>query len=254
MTPEIEVHLVRHGETQSYFADVGLTDQGAAQSRERGRRLAREVVDGERVRLLWAPTVRALETARHLGAGLQEGLAGRRVTLGEPEPAPDFRNFDVWTPSGPREPTQAHADFRQAPRAEQPGSQTWLLEMDRFWALKAASGDPIAFWLRVPLLTFEPPAEVVRRLWGGLQRLAGQAAGATRVVCCTHSGPMRALAAAVLGEDVGEPDFGEDLRLRLQPARDRAPATAVLTYRGAERRAIVPTGEATGGHDEGETR
>ena len=249
-SPQIDVHLVRHGETRSYFADVGLTARGVSQSRERGLRLVGELADGERVRVLWAPTARARETAEHLRGGLREGLAGegRAVSLGEPEPAPDFRNVDVRAPSGPREATQAYAEYRALAGSEGDGlgASPWLREMGRFWKLQADAADPIGFWLTVPLLTFETPADVVRRLWAGLERLAVQAGEVSRVVCCTHSGPMRALAAAVLGHDAGEPEFGEDLRLRLRPALDGMPATAQLSFRGLMQRGSLPR------HDQGE--
>jgi broad specificity phosphatase PhoE len=78
-SPQIDVHLVRHGETRSYFADVGLTARGVSQSRERGLRLVGELADGERVRVLWAPTARARETAEHLRGACARGWRARAV-------------------------------------------------------------------------------------------------------------------------------------------------------------------------------
>src|SRR5262249_3693523 len=71
----VELHLVRHGETQSYLADAGLTPRGIWQSRRLGHALAAEVADGEAVRLLCAPTHRAARTADQLRLGLEDGLA-----------------------------------------------------------------------------------------------------------------------------------------------------------------------------------
>jgi broad specificity phosphatase PhoE len=78
-----------------------------------------------------------------------------------------------------------------------------------------------------PLLTFEPPAAVVRRLWAGAVRLAANRTH-SRVVCCTHSGPMRAFATWALGHDAGEPSNTEQVRVRLWHDRGRA----LVTYRG----------------------
>jgi broad specificity phosphatase PhoE len=228
-----ELHLVRHGETQSYLADAGLTPRGAWQSRRCGLGLAGEVRDGEVVRVLCAPTARAARTADQVLLGLQDGLAatGRRATLLGPEPSQQFRNFQLLTPAGVLDPTSAAGEYRAAlARQDAPagGRPVWQLELSRFWVLQSGGGDPIEYWLTSPLLSFEPPAAVVQRLWAGAARLAADAGRHTRVVCCTHSGPMRAFAAWALGHDAGEPANVEQVRVRVWHDRDRAQ----VTYRG----------------------
>lgn len=238
----VDVHLLRPGETRSYAADVGLTARGEGQCRRRGLHVAGELREGEHVRLLWAPSVRAARSADEVRLGLEEGLAesGRRATVGDAEPAPWFRNFDVWAPSGPREPTQAWREYEATLRdgaGRVPGlGSVWLLEMDRFWQMEANRDDPIGLWLNVPLLTFEPPASVLRRVWTGLLELARSDRPADHAVCCTHSGPMRVFVKGVFGHDVGDPGHGEEVRVRLEAPFDEAS----VTFRGLTRRVPVP--------------
>jgi broad specificity phosphatase PhoE len=243
MRSAVDVHLVRPGETRSYAADVGLTARGEAQSRRRGASLAEELADGDRVLLLWAPSVRAARTADELRAGLEEGLAAgrRRATVTGPEPAPQFRNFDVLAPAGPREPTQAWREYeailRDSGGQGAPGlARVWLLEMGRFWQVETDADDPIGLWLTVPLLTFEPPASVLRRVWTGLLGLTGEGRRADRVVCCTHGPAMRAFATSAFGRDVGDPGNGEEVRVRLDPEAGEAS----VSFRGQTQRVPVP--------------
>jgi broad specificity phosphatase PhoE len=229
----LDLHLVRHGETQSYLADAGLTPRGVWQSRRYGHSLSAEVREGEVVRLLCAPTARAAQTADQLRLGLEDGLAacGRRATVLHTEPSPAFRNFQLLTPAGILDPTSAAGEYRAAlsrQASDEGGRPLWQLELSRFWVLQSGGGDPIEYWMTSPLLTFEPPAAVVRRLWAGAARLAGEAGGHTRVVCCTHSGPMRALATWALGHDAGEPSNTEQVRVRIW----NDPHRALITYRG----------------------
>lgn len=226
----LDVHLVRHGETQSYLADAGLTPRGEWQSRRFGQALAAEIGEGETVRLLCAPTARASRTAEQLRLGLEDGLAARGLRAGVlgPEAAPEFRNFQISTPSGLLDPTRAAGEYRLALGRPEPGRPLWQMELGRFWVLQSGGGDPIEFWLTSPLLTFEPPAAVVRRFWAGAIRLAAGDDEHTRVVCCTHSGPMRAFATWALGHDAGEPFNTEQVRVRIWLDRSRA----MVTYRG----------------------
>jgi broad specificity phosphatase PhoE len=230
----IEIHFVRHGETQSYLADAGLTPRGTWQGRRLGLELAAEVGDGEEVRLVCAPTARAARTADQVRLGLEDGLAacGRRAVLRGPEPFDVFRNFQILTPSGLLDPTTAAGEYRSAVGRQSPvrpgGRPLWQLELSRFWVHQGGGGESIEFWLTNPLLTFEPPAVVVRRFWTGALELVANASGPARIVCCTHSGPMRAFATWALGHDAGEPLNTEQVRVRVWPRQDRA----TVTYRG----------------------
>ncbi|HZV53108.1 MAG TPA: histidine phosphatase family protein [Candidatus Dormibacteraeota bacterium] len=229
----VDLHLVRHGETQSYLADAGLTPRGTWQSRRWGLALSAQVREGETVHLLCAPTARAARTADQVRLGVEDGLSsrGRRARVIGPEPMPELQNFRVWTPLGPMDPTRAAGEYgRRWGRPPSPGERRplWLLELGRFYRLQEGGGDPIGFWMTSPLLAFEPPAVVVRRLWAGAARLVAEASGRTRFVCCTHSGPMRAFAAWALGHDAGEPLNTEEVRVRIWPDLGRS----MVTYRG----------------------
>jgi broad specificity phosphatase PhoE len=246
MTGLIDIHLVRHGETQGYSVDGGLTPMGGWQSRRRGHDLSKGIADGDIVRLVCAPTARAVQTAEQVLRGIEDGLAtwGRSASVQPPETLADFRNFDVWSPAtGLRDPTGAfrefHAVSERYERVALGDRPLWLVEMDRFWRLQAGGGDPIAFWMTVPLLTFEPPAAVVQRFWAGMVRLASDAAEGTRFICCTHSGPMRAVATWALGYDPGEPYNTEEVRIRVR----RNLKEAVLTFRNRTQEVQVPAPE-----------
>ncbi|HEY7199296.1 MAG TPA: phosphoglycerate mutase family protein [Candidatus Dormibacteraeota bacterium] len=238
--PQLDLHLVRHGETQSYLADAGLTPRGAWQSRRCGQSLAAEIADGETVRLITAPTARAAQTADQVRLGLEDGLAacGRRVTLRGPETDHTFRNFQLLTPAGILDPTSAAGEYRAALSRQRGagGRPLWQLELSRFWVLQSGGGDPIEYWMTSPLLSFEPAAAVVRRLWAGAASLAAQAGRHTRVVCCTHSGPMRAFATWALGHDAGEPANTEQVRIRIWTG----PGRALVTYRGRTQEINAP--------------
>src|SRR5207302_3902125 len=103
----VDLHLVRHGETQSYLADAGLTPRGEWQSRRLGQALAAEVGEGETVRMLFAPTARASRTAEQVRIGLEDGLAARGcgARVLDLECADEFRNFCIRTPAGLLDPT-----------------------------------------------------------------------------------------------------------------------------------------------------
>ena len=90
-----DVYLIRHGETQGYSTDSGLTPQGAWQSHSYGRTLARRLRNGETVVFRHAPTNRARETAEQIRRGLGDGLEQyeKDVTVVEAEPMDEFRNF-----------------------------------------------------------------------------------------------------------------------------------------------------------------
>jgi broad specificity phosphatase PhoE len=238
---DCDIYLVRHGETQGYSSESGLTPLGSWQAHRRGQELARRVTDGMEVELLCAPTNRARQTGEHLRRGLLDnlGLFGREATIGELRDDANFRNFEVATPDGPRDVTSA---FRQYHRevemyervglGERPG---WLVDVDRFWGIQQGGGDPITHWLTMPMLHFEPPVSCVRRFWRGI--LAARANTSARtVVVATHSGPIRAFATAAMGYDPGEPFNTEFVRVRLVAGG----ATALVLYRNRVQEVVIP--------------
>lgn len=215
-----DVYLVRHGETQGYSTDSGLTPQGVWQAHSYGHTLSKRVKAGETVVLRHAETNRATETAEQILRGLTDGLAQyeKDITIIEPEPADEFRNFGFASPDGIKDVTAAFREyhsllegFERSAKGDRP---LWLVEMDRFWRTQQGGGDPIQHWLTIPLLHFEPPSMTVRRFWVGISRLSSEFPGA-RLVIATHSGCIRAFAVSALGYDPGEPYNIEHVRVKL---------------------------------------
>lgn len=215
-----DVYLIRHGETQGYSTDSGLTPQGAWQAHTYGRTLAKRIKPRETVVFRHAATARAAETAHQIRRGLLDGLEQyeKDVTVVDPEPADEFRNFGFVAPDGIKDVTavfrEYHALLEGHERTAAGDRPLWLVEMDRFWRTQQGGGDPIQHWLTVPLLHFEPPSMAVRRFWAGILRLAGEYPGA-RLAVSTHSGCIRAFAVAALGYDPGEPYNTEHVRVKL---------------------------------------
>lgn len=221
-----EVWLVRHGEVASYMGDHGLTERGAAQARAAAAELASELPGA--VALRHAPSGRARGTAEVLGSA----LAGLGVTVEDQGADPGFENFraavdDVAGPHDRMRP--ALAEIRGEDDATLPA---WAREVARFADIHDGGGDPIEWWLTTPTLALEPASLVVRRFWRALAALAE--AGAERTIVCTHSGPMRALAAHAIGLDPGEPLHLERVRVRLDGG------TATVSYRGQHVHMIAP--------------
>ncbi|MEL7209928.1 MAG: histidine phosphatase family protein, partial [Actinomycetota bacterium] len=199
-----DVYLIRHGETQGYSTDSGLTPQGAWQAHTYGQTLARRVKSGETVVFRHAATARATETAQQIHRGLLDGLNQyeKDLTIVEPAVADEFRNFGFVSPDGLKDVTAAFRQYQTLlegfERSAQRDRPQWVVEMDRFWRTQQGGGDPIAHWLTIPLLHFEPPAMCVRRFWAGINRLADEFPGA-RLAIATHSGCIRAFAVSALG-------------------------------------------------------
>src|SRR5262249_54984014 len=63
VTTSTDVRLIRHGQTQGYVADSALTALGRWQAHRKGQDLAKGLADGGAVRIVYAPTARARETA-----------------------------------------------------------------------------------------------------------------------------------------------------------------------------------------------
>jgi broad specificity phosphatase PhoE len=238
---DCDIYLVRHGETQGYSSESGLTPLGSWQAHRRGQELARRVADGTALELVCAPTNRARQTAEHVRRGLLDNLHlfGREAAVGEVHDDRNFRNFEVATPQGPRDVTSAfrvyHRELEKYERVglgERPG---WLVDVDRFWGIQQGGGDPITHWLTMPMLHFEPPVSCVRRFWRGMATIRENTA-AKQIVVATHSGPIRAFATAAMGYDPGEPFNAEFVRVRLLTGG----ATALVLYRNRVQEVAVP--------------
>jgi broad specificity phosphatase PhoE len=237
-----EISIIRHGITQGYSTDAGLTPMGGWQAHRRGHELARRWDAGDTVRLVHADTNRARQTAVQLYNGATDGMAmwGKDITLTEPEPIPELRNFGVWTPDGLRDVTSAFRQYQSTMEklermavGERP---RWLVEIDRFYRVQLGGGDPIQTWLTIPMMYFEPPALCVRRFWRGFHRLIAEHPGEQRILAATHSGPMRAFATWAHGYDPGEPLNTEEIRVKLREGGE----TAFVSYRNRVTEVNVP--------------
>ncbi len=215
-----DVYLIRHGETQGYSTDSGLTPQGVWQAHTWGQTLARRIQSGETVVFRHAATNRATETAEQIHRGLLDGLAQyeRDITIHEPEVADEFRNFQFVSPDGLKDVTAAFREYSATlegfERSAARDRPKWVVEMDRFWRTQQGGGDPIQHWLTIPMMHFEPPAMTVRRFWAGIIRLSDEFPGA-RLAIASHSGCIRAFAVNALGYDPGEPYNAEHVRVKL---------------------------------------
>lgn len=236
-----DVLLIRHGETQGYSTDSGLTPQGAWQAHTYGHTMAKRIRTGETVVFRHAATNRARETAEHAHRGLVDGLAmfEKDVAVHDPAPMDEFRNFQFASPEGLRDVTAAfrgyyavREDYERRRTGERP---LWLVEMDRFWSTQQGGGDPIEHWLTVPSLHFEPPSACVRRFWVGIERLGDEFPGA-RLAVASHSGPIRAFAVWALGYDPGEPYNTEHVRVKVLAGRREA----LVAYRNRVQEMRVP--------------
>ncbi len=244
VTTSTDVRLIRHGQTQGYIADSALTALGRWQGHRKGQDLAKGLADGGVARIVYAPTARARETAEAVAEGLHQAVARYGIqgaTVEEPVAVNAFRNFQVWFNGRELDVTGAFQEFANMLEGyerhgggDRPG---WMVEMDRFYRIQFAGGDPITQWLAVPMHYVEPPATVVRRYWEGIVEEVRAAPAGARVYVCGHSGPMRALAAAAVGHDPGEPRNVEDVRIRVYDDL----AHAALTYRGRAVEVDIPT-------------
>jgi broad specificity phosphatase PhoE len=239
-----EVRLIRHGQTQGYITDGALTPLGQWQAHRKGQDLARSIKEGMTVKFPHAPTARATETAHGVRSGVLQalsryGIGG--VTVEEPFPHDAFKNFQVWAGGREVDVTAAFQEFAQIHEGYQrfgvgdrPG---WITEMNRFYRVLQAAGDPITVWLTQPLVYFEPPMIVVRRHWQGILDIVAESGPNTMIYMSGHSGPIRAVAAAAVGHDPGEPHNAEDVRIKVYEDLEHA----VLTYRGRGLELEIPT-------------
>ena len=214
-----DVYLIRHGETQGYSTESGLTPLGNWQAHTYGHTVSKRVSPGETLVVRHADTNRARETAQNINRGLQDGLAmfEKDVKVFEPEPMQEFRNFGVATPDGIRDVTAAfrryYSTLEEFERTALGDRPMWLVEIDRFWRTQQGGADPIQHWLQIPMLHFEPP-----------------------VLVASHSGPIRAFAIAALGYDPGEPYNTEHVRVKVFEGGTEA----LVSYRNRVQEIHVP--------------
>jgi broad specificity phosphatase PhoE len=233
--PTVKVHWLRHGKVASHRGNVPLTDEGVAQARERGRKLAGELSPGETVHFLHAPTLRTRRTAEEIRASLQEALKGRAKLLPVREEWA-IRNPDLYV-AGQRVElvSSAEALAEQLDPPPPPEALSGHPFFKEFWR----APDRVGYWVGLE----DPPGEdavaVARRQLTfalSLPEAAGERP--VRYLLVTHSPVLRAILRCYLGGDPGEPEYLESVDLTL--SGDEAPE---LGFR--ERRKALP-GTAVG--------
>ncbi len=236
-----EIRIIRHGITQGYSTDAGLTPMGGWQAHQRGHALAKTLRAWPSMRIVCADTNRARQTAEQIHRGLLDGLDqfGRDATITGPEAIPELRNFQVWTPDGPRDITSAFRQYQalmeKLERMAVGDRPRWLVEIDRFYRTQLGGQDPIQTWLTIPLMYFESPQACVRRFWRGFHRVMEESPG-SRIIAATHSGPIRAFATWAHGYDPGEPHNVEEVIVRIR----KGGRTALVGYRNRVTEVNVP--------------
>ncbi|MGD9528066.1 MAG: histidine phosphatase family protein [Pseudonocardia sp.] len=237
-----EIRIIRHGITQGYSTDAGLTPMGGWQAHQRGHSISKSTKAGQRVRIVCADTNRARQTAEQIHRGMLDGLEQwqRKADVSAPEAIPELRNFGVWTPDGLRDVTSAfrqyQATMEKLERMAVGDRPRWLVEIDRFYRTQLGGADPIHMWLTIPLMYFEPPAMCVRRFWRGFHRLIADGQEGDRIIAATHSGPIRAFATWAHGYDPGEPYNTEEVVVKVR----RGGRTALVAYRNRVTEVNVP--------------
>jgi broad specificity phosphatase PhoE len=236
-----EIRIIRHGITQGYSTDAGLTPMGAWQAHQRGQALARTLREWPNMRIVCADTNRARQTAEQIHRGLLDGLDqyGRDSHISPPEAIDELKNFQVWTPDGIRDITASfrkyQAEMEKLERMAAGDRPRWLVEIDRFYRTQLGGADPIQQWLTIPLMYFESPQSCVRRFWKGFLRLVEESPG-QRIIAATHSGPIRAFATWAHGYDPGEPVNTEEVVVRIK----KGGRTATVSYRNRVTEVNVP--------------
>ncbi len=236
-----QIHIIRHGETQGYSTESGLTPLGSWQVHRRGFDISKGVKNGEKVHIVCADTNRARQTSEGIRKGMLDGLTmwGREADVSDVSAMEEFRNFQVWTPEGLRDVTGAFRLYKkEMEKYERVGTgrrPAWLVEIDRFWKTQQGGADPITLWTQIPMLHFEPPSATVRRFWAGILRIREEHPG-ERIIVGTHSGPIRVFAISAFGYDPGEPYNTEEVIVRITDE-----GTAFIAYRNRVQEVQVPT-------------
>lgn len=212
----VVVHWMRHGRVDSHRGDIPVTPDGLVQAEAAGRRLALDVLHGETVYFLHAPTRRTRETAEALRRGLtaaldETGPNGVRCHL--PEACFALRNPDLYV-AGLRVEMVSTAEAmaeQTAMAGLSPDMLAGLPFLRGFWA----APDRIGYWADHPDPPGEDAATVARRMLVFATSLLDIAAELPRrYVCVTHSGLLRAFVMSYLLEaDPGEPDWVESVDL-----------------------------------------
>lgn len=223
----VKVHWLRHGEIASHRGDIPLTERGTVQSWERGRSLAEDVVPGETIHFMHAPTLRTRQTVEGVRASMEEILGGG-VKLLEVGEQWAIRNPDIFI-AGQRVEMVSSADAL-AEQLHAPPVDSKTLSEHSFFKPFFPSSDRIGYWLEHPDPPGENPVAVARRQMAFASSLLdGWDRSAARYVLSTHSPVLRAILAYCLGEDSGEPGYLEPVDLIF--SSDKAPELRFRDHR-----------------------
>lgn len=229
------IYLVRHGEVETHIADDGLTVQGRQQAGAAAHELASHISPGDSVRVHYAPSERAKETATILHTRLTEVLADVRSGLGATvfptaaDPSLCNGRFFVRPGQDPLDPVLAYAETTAFVFANQQALPAHVEFYRGFWACP----DPMGYWLtRDSHGCAETPASVARRVTERIRQIMDVGVesdrGRTHWIMVTHSGTIRALLRDVFGEDPGEPGYCEIVRISVS-----SPAGDCIVHHGA---------------------
>jgi broad specificity phosphatase PhoE len=213
----ILVHLVRHGRVASHRGDVPLTDEGLAEIERAGKRLARQLEPGERVHVLYSPTLRSRDTAGVLYATLLRAVAADEgVELSPPAEEWAIRNPDVFV-AGRRVEMVSTAEALAA-QIPETGLTAEQIDALPFYREFFRHPDRIGYWVADPNPPGETSEAVARRVMSYAISLSDLPRDRLwRFICVTHSPIMRAvLCCYLLPEDPGEPEWVESIDLRIE--------------------------------------
>ena len=215
----VKVHWIRHGQVASHRGDVPLTDEGIAQSRERGRILAEDLSPGEIVHFMHAPTLRTRRTVEEVRVTMADILGtDSDLDLLEVSEQQAIRNPDLFV-AGQRVEMVSSVDALADQLSEPPVASAMLSEhpfFKEFWT----SHDRIGYWVDHPDPPGENAAAVARRqitFATSLRELMEDRP--KRYVLSTHSPVLRAILTCYLEKDPGEPEYLESIDFILSKGR-----------------------------------
>ena len=231
------VHWVRHAKVASHQGNLPLTDEGRRQVEDAGRQFSRELLPGEVVSLLHAPTRRTRETALILYSIIVEALdyvEQPQVYLSLPMEQWAIRNPDIYV-AGTRIElvSTAEAVVEQLPPSSLNLEQVAQLPFLRgFWG----GPDRIGYWVSHPNPPGEDADTVARRLLTfAVSLLDLPRAQPRRYICVTHSPTMRAfLRRYLLEHDPGEPGYLESVDIEFEDD-----GSCTIQYRGEQKKLML---------------
>ncbi len=230
----LRVHWLRHAQVASHRGDVSVTPEGLRQVDALGQLFSRELISGEVVSLLHAPTRRTRETALRLHSSMTavfDSVAEPQIHLLAPVEHWAIRNPDIYV-AGIRIELVSTAEAV----AEQLSPSYLSLEqiahlpfLRGFWG----ESDRIGYWVNHPNPPGEDADTVARRmLTFAVSLLDLPRDQPRRYICVTHSPLIRAfLRCYLLGYDPGEPGYLEAVDMDFDTG-----GSFTISYRGDSKR------------------